>query len=123
LGGGVALFVLIIVGLVVAQTWLDWRDANMDWVIPEWAKGMALAGVVAVSLAAATSAASVWLQDQAGQAGSGFGSQVFCLELGFLLCMMGVVIFAARKKRLRLMILVATLVVIASVWLGTTLTP
>lgn len=118
-----ALFVLIIVGLVVAQTWLDWRDANMDWVIPEWAKGMALAGVVAVSLAAATSFASVWLQDQAGHASSGFGSQVFCLELGFLLCMMGLVIFAARKKRLRLMILVATLVVIASVWLGTTLAP
>jgi hypothetical protein len=112
-----ALFVLILVGVVVAQTWLDWRDANQDWVIPDWAKGMALAGVLAVSLAAVSSFASVWLQD-ASQSPNSFSSQVFCIELGFLLCMMGVVIFAARKKRLRLMILTATLVVVGATWLG-----
>ena len=50
-----ALFVLMVAALVVAQTWLDWRDAKKDWVVPEWAKGLALAGAVAASLTAAPS--------------------------------------------------------------------
>ena len=62
-----ALFALILVGIVVAQTWLDWRDEKKSWVVPDWAKGIALGGVVAVSLAAATSTASVWLREGAGQ--------------------------------------------------------
>ena len=62
-----ALFVLILVGVVVAQTWLDWRDAKKAWVIPEWAKGMALGGLLAVSLAATSSVATVWLREDAGQ--------------------------------------------------------
>ena len=44
-----ALFVLILVGVVVTQTWLDWRDAKKAWSMPEWAKGMALGGVIAIS--------------------------------------------------------------------------
>ena len=43
----VALFVLILVGVVVGQTWLDWRDSLKKWRIPDWAKGTGLAGVVA----------------------------------------------------------------------------
>jgi hypothetical protein len=112
-----ALFVLILVGLVVAQTWVDWRDTNVGWVVPEWAKGMALGGVVAVSLAAMTSFASVWLRSQAGEASSGFGSRVFWLELGFLGSMMAVVVLAVRKKRLRLMLLLGC-AVMAAFWLG-----
>jgi hypothetical protein len=116
----VALFVLILVGLVVAQTWLDWRDSNKGWVVPEWAKGMALGGVVAVSLAAATSFASVWMRSQAAQAATASETRFFFLEFGFLASMMGVIVFAARKKRLRLMLFVGC-VLMAGFWLGTVL--
>jgi hypothetical protein len=116
----VALFVVIVVGLVVAQTWLDWRDARKTWVLPEWAKGMALAGVVAVSLTAATSFTSVWLQDSAGQWTNGIGSGLFWPQLGFLLCAMGIIIATLRKKRLRLMLILTTLLTFAF-WLGMTL--
>jgi hypothetical protein len=113
----VALFVLILVGLVVAQTWTDWRDTNNGWVVPEWAKGMALGGVVAVSLAAATSFASVWLRSPTAQSTGTFGSRIFWLELGFLASMMAVVVLAVRKKRLRLMLLLGC-AVMAAFWLG-----
>jgi hypothetical protein len=116
----VALFVVVVVGLVVAQTWLDWRDARKNWVLPEWAKGMALAGVVAVSLTAAASFASVWIQDSAGQWTNGTGSGLFWPQMGFLLCAMGVIIATLRKKRLRLMLILTTLLTFAF-WLGMTL--
>jgi len=115
----VALFVLLVVGIVVAQTWLDWRDTQKDWALPEWAKGTALAGVVAVSLAAISSYASVWLEDT-GQSSSGLGLHVFWPDLGFLLCTMGIIIAAVRKKRLRWMLLL-TAMVTGLFWLGMTL--
>jgi hypothetical protein len=117
-GGYVALFVLILVGLVVALTWTDWRDARKDRMMPEWAKGMALAGAVAVSLTAATSFASVWLQDDAGQWTGGFGSRFFWLESLFLLGVLGLIVAAARKKRLRLMLAVTGIFAAAAFWLG-----
>jgi len=101
----VALFILLVVGLVVAQTWLDWRDAKKDWVLPDWAKGMALAGVLAASLTAASSFASSWLQDTAGQWTLALTSRLFWPELGFVLCAMGIVVFALSRKRLLLMLL------------------
>jgi hypothetical protein len=116
----VALFVIVIVGVVVAQTWLDWRDAKKDWVLPEWAKGMALAGVVGVSLTAATSFATFVIQDSAGQWTGGLGSRLFWPELGFLLCAMGIIVAAVHKKRLRLMLLLTALL-IGAFWLGVTL--
>jgi hypothetical protein len=116
----VALFVVAIVVLVVAQTWLDWRDARKSWVLPEWAKGMALAGVVAVSLTAATSFGSFWLQDSAGQWTNELGSGLFWPQLGFLLCAMGIIVATLRKKRLRLMLILTTLLTFAF-WLGMTL--
>jgi lipopolysaccharide export LptBFGC system permease protein LptF len=115
-----ALFVLMVVGLVVAQTWFDWRDAKRDWVVPEWAKGMALAGAVAASLTAATSFASSWLQDSAAQSGSVFNARLFWPELGFLLCAMAVIVVAVRKKRLRLM-LILTGILTAAFWIGMTI--
>lgn len=114
-----ALFVLLVVGIVVAQTWLDWRDTQKDWVIPDWAKGMALAGLVAVSLASVSSYASVWLEDSS-QSTTGLGSRVFWPELGFLLCAMGIIIGAARRKRLRLLLLLSV-VVAAAFWFGASL--
>ena len=115
-----ALFVLMVAALVVAQTWLDWRDTKKDWVVPEWAKGLALAGCVAASLTAATSFASSWLQDPANASSGTFNSSMFWPELGFLLCAMGVIIVAVRKKRLRLMLLL-TGILTAAFWIGMTL--
>jgi hypothetical protein len=120
LGDVMALFVLMVVGVVVTQTWLDWRDAKKQWVVPEWAKGMALAGIVAASLAAATSYASSWMQDSAAEPHSVFNARMFWPELGFLLCAMAVIVLAVRKKRLRLM-LVLTAILTAAFWIGMTI--
>jgi hypothetical protein len=112
----VALFVLIIVGVVVAQTWLDWRDARKNWVLPDWAKGVALAGSLGALLTAATSSASYLIQDAAG-GWNGGSSGLFWPELGFLLCAMAVVIFAVRKKRMRVLLALSALL-IAAFWVG-----
>ncbi len=113
-----ALFVLILVGVVVAQTWFDWRDAKRAWIIPEWAKGMALGGLLAVSLAAATSVAAVWLRDDVGQSTGPFVARLFWPEFAFVLCGMGIIVVAARKNKkwLRFMLLLAG-VLIAAFWL------
>ena len=112
-----ALFVLILVGVVVAQTWFDWRDTLKTWVFPDWAKGTALAGVVAASLTAITSFASVWIQDSASQSANESVSKLFWPELAFLLCMMGIIVVSVRKKRMRLMLLLVA-VVFGAFWLG-----
>jgi len=104
----VGLFVLIIVGLLVAQTWLDWRETRRVWIIPDWVRGVALAGVVAISLASATSFASAWLEGAATPWGNGSVSRLFWPGLILLLGMMALIVFAARKKkRLRLVVLLA----------------
>ncbi len=115
-----ALFVLIAVGIVVAQTWLDWRNSKTAWVVPDWAKGIALAAVIAISLTAAASFTSVWLQSEAGQGSSALGSGPFWMELGFLLCVMGIIAFAMRRKRARTMVLLGAVVAVA-LWLGVAL--
>jgi hypothetical protein len=101
----VALFILLVVGLVVAQTWIDWRDARKDWVLPDWAKGMALAGVLAAPLTAASSFATAWLQEVASKWTPTLASRNFWPEFGFLLCANGIIVFALRRKRLLLMLL------------------
>lgn len=115
-----ALFVLILVGVVVTQTWFDWRDAKKSWVMPEWAKGMALGGIIAISLAASTSVAAVWLREDAGQWTDAFSSRLFWPELVFLVCAMGILVVATHKKWFRLMLLLAG-VLVAAFWLGMTL--
>jgi lipopolysaccharide export LptBFGC system permease protein LptF len=113
----VALFVLILVGVVVAQTWLDWRDTLKQWVFPNWAKGTALAGVIAASLTAITSFTSVLLQEPTSQPTGETVSKLFWPELAFLLCMMGVIVVSVRKKRMRLMLLLVAMVM-GAFWLG-----
>jgi hypothetical protein len=115
-----ALFVLVVVGLVIAQTWFDWRDAKKDWVVPEWAKGMALACAVAAALTAASSFASSWMQDSAAASSSVFNARLFWPEMGFLVCGMAVIVTAVRKKRLRLMLLL-TAFLTAAFWIGMTM--
>jgi hypothetical protein len=114
----VALFVLLVVGIVVAQTWLDWRDAKKTWALPDWAKGTALAGVIGACLTGFTAFASYYIESQGSQ--SGARPSVFWPEIGFLLTALGIMIVALRKKRLRLM-LVLTGLLIAAFWLGMTL--
>jgi hypothetical protein len=116
----VALFVLIVVGVVVAQTWLEWRQTRKDWIIPDWAKGAALGGVIAVSLAAATSFASAWMEDAGGQWATGFGARAIWSQALFLVVMMAIVIAAVRKKQMRWTLLIAGTLV-AVFWLGITL--
>jgi len=115
----VALFVLIVVGVVVAQTWFDWRQARKDWIIPDWAKGAALGGVFAVCLAAATSFATALMDDSSSQF-AGFGARTIWSQALFLIVMMAIVITAARNKRMRWTILAAGGLV-AVFWLGITL--
>jgi hypothetical protein len=113
----VALFVLIVVGLVVGQTWLDWRDSLKGWIVPDWARGIALGGVIAVSLAAAASFASVWLRDTAAQWTGGVVSWRFWMELGFLVVMMGIIVLASARRRVRLVLFVVCLIA-GALWLG-----
>lgn len=112
-----ALFILLVVGIIVAATWVDFRDTNKGWVLPDWAKGTALAGVVAALLTAAASFASFWLQD-AGSSGNGsIVPTVFWPEFGFVLCVMGIMVAAMRKNRIRVMILFVGLLTAVFVFL------
>ena len=117
LEGIVAFFALLVVGVVVAETWLDLRDTQKHSMISDWAKGLALAGVLTVSLTAAASFASAWLEDAAGQWSGGFRSLFFWPELGFLLCAAGGIALTAREKRLGPLLILAG-VLIAAFWVG-----
>ena len=115
-----ALFVLVLVGVVVAQTWFDWRDTKKARVVPEWAKGMALGGLLAVPLAAAAAVFTIWLRQDTGQLSDALSSRTFWPDMILLVAAMGVLVVAVRKKSLRFMLLLAG-VVIAAFWLGLTL--
>jgi hypothetical protein len=112
-----ALFILIIVAIVIAQTWLDWRDAERRIPQPAWASGCALAGVLAASLTATTSLASIFYRRAVSDWTSGLASGLILPQIGFLLCALGIVIAAVRKKRLRTLLLLAGLLS-AAFWLG-----
>ncbi|HKS68598.1 MAG TPA: hypothetical protein VJR26_15255 [Candidatus Acidoferrales bacterium] len=111
-----ALFVLLVVGVVVAQTWLDWRDTRKGSRIPDWARGTALASVLAVSLAVATSYASAWIEGDEPLSPSA-GSRLLWPQICFLICTMGLLIAAARNKRHR-WVFVAAGVVVGVLWVG-----
>jgi hypothetical protein len=108
----VALFVLLLVGLVVAQTWLDWRDTRSRFRIPDWGKGMALASVVAILLASIASYASLWMEGSA-QSATNADSQAFWPEAGLLLFAIPMIIAAARMKRRRSIFVLGVVIVAA----------
>lgn len=110
-----ALLVLILVAIVVIQAWFDWGDAKKGWSVPDWAKGIALGGLIAVSLAASSAFASVWIGEEAGDWTGGFGSPRFWLELICSLAMLGILVYGIRKKRLRLMMLLGCALITAMV--------
>jgi len=113
----VALFVLLVVGIVVSLTWVDFREYQKDWGLPDWAKGAALAGVVAALLTGAASFASFWLQAAGSSNDNSFVPPLFWPELGFVLCVMAVMVAAMRKNRVRVMILFVGLLAAVLVFL------
>ena len=115
-----ALFVLVLIGVVVAQTWFDWRDTKKARAVPEWAKGMALGGLLAVPLAAGAAVFSIWLRQDSGEWADAFSSRAFWPELLVVLGAMGALVVALRKRSLRFMLLLAGAVIVAFV-LGLTL--
>jgi hypothetical protein len=100
---------------VVAQTWFDWGDAKKGWSVPDWGKGIALGGLIAVSLAESSAFASAWIGEEAGNWTGGFGSGRFWLEASCSLAMLGILVYGIRKKRLRLMLLAGCALVTAMV--------
>lgn len=113
-----AFFVLLLVGIVVAQTWVDWRHTRVLSPIPDWAKGIALASVVAITFASAANYATAWLAGE--QTIIRAAARLFWPELAFVLCAMGAIVVAVRKKRLRLLF-AFTGIIIAAFWVGMTL--
>ncbi len=111
-----ALLVLLIVGVVVSQTWIEWRDARRGWHVPEWASGLGLAALVATPLTATASFASMWYQDSLGLRSRGIGAW-FWFEMGFALCAMGIVVAATRRKRLRTLMVIAGVLTVG-LWIG-----
>jgi carbohydrate-selective porin OprB len=116
----VALFVLVVIGLVVSQTWLDWRETKRNWVVPEWAKGLALAAVAAISLTSATSFASSWFLGETDNWSTELTSRRLWFQLGFVVCTMGLIVLGARKKRLRLALFMAGIAAAIICWVGMT---
>jgi hypothetical protein len=116
----VALLVLIIVGVVVGQTWHDWRKDKQNWVLPNWAKGAALGGVLAVSLAAVSSFASAWMQDPDSQWHDAFQSSLLLPEAGLVLAAGAALFMISRRKRVPWLLVIAG-VILAGLWLGLSL--
>ena len=113
-----ALFVLLLVGIVVTQTWLDWRDTRQGSPLPDWAKGLALASMVAITFASAANYATAWVEGE--QTSASGASHLLWPQLAFVLCAMGVIVAAVRKKRLRWLFVLSG-IVIAAFWAGMTL--
>lgn len=110
------IFVLFIVGVVVAQTWHDWKKNSKDWVLPEWMRGVALGGVIAVSIAAVSSFAMGWITDPAAQS-SNFLNSSMLPEIGLVAISATTILLMARKRRLPWLILLGGMV-LAAFWVG-----
>jgi hypothetical protein len=113
-------FVLIIVGVVVAQTWHDWRKNIKDWVVPDWARGIALGGVLAASITALASFATTWMEDSSSQMGGILASRVFWPQAGLVVISAAIIVLMARKRRFHWLFLLAGMV-LAAFWVGMTL--
>ena len=112
-----ALFVLAVIGVVVAETWSDWRREKDNWALPEWVKGAALGGVLAVSLAAISTFATALIQDPGSEWQSAFESRLIWPEGGLLIVITAVIIVMTRKRKLPVMLLAAG-VLFGALWLG-----
>lgn len=111
-----AVFALLVVGVVVAQTWMDWKDGRTRVRIPNWARGVGLASVLAISLTAASSFISYCYQESANQEGGSTNSWLW-LEIGFLLCALGIIVASARSKRIRMLLILSGILTVI-LWIG-----
>ena len=110
-------FALFIVGVVIAATWHDWKTNSKDWVLPEWMRGVAVGGVIAVTIAAVSSFAMGWITDPASQVGNLLDSRALWPEVGLVAISATTILVMARKQRLRWMILLIGMV-LAAFWVG-----
>jgi hypothetical protein len=106
-----ALFTILIVALVVGLTWWDWRDIQRKSGFPQWVGSLALAGIVAACVTGFTSMSSILYVHTVGELRAGFGSPAFWPEAGFLLCGLGVIIVAVRKKSARTLLILASVLI------------
>lgn len=102
-----ALFTILVVALVVGLTWWDWRDIQRKSGFPQWVGSLALAGIVAACVTSFGSISSVLYAHTVGELQNGFGSPAFWPEAAFLLCGLGVIVAAVRKKSARSLLLLA----------------
>lgn len=114
------LLVLVIIGIVVAQTWYDWRKNSKDWVLPEWVRGVALGGVLAVSTAGLSSFAAGWIGEPHAQLGGMLTSHTLWPQVGLVAVSATVILLMARQRRLPWLLLLAGMV-LAAFWIGTVL--
>jgi hypothetical protein len=111
--GTMALFAVLIVGMVLAQSWCDWRDTHHRSALPRWGGGLALGGFIAGAFSAAIPLAiSLFGQKSAGELTGRSGSGLFWLQLVFVLAAMSIVVFAVRRKRPRILVALAFLLLI-----------
>ena len=76
--------------------------------------------MVAISLTSASSFASSLLEGEAPNWSSDLSSRRMWFELGFVVCSMGLIVLGARKKRLRLPLLLAGIAAAVVCWMGMT---
>jgi hypothetical protein len=99
---------------------MDWSEDRRTWLLPDWAKGVGLAGVLAISLTAGTTFAVYCYQESASNPTTGVTSWLW-LELGFLLCGLGVVLASVRRKRVRTLLIISAIFTVI-LWIGLALT-
>jgi hypothetical protein len=96
LGGSAALFVVFVLGLVVAQVFSDWRRTHHGFALAGSDGGLAVCTVFA---AAMVTGISLFKQKTAGEWPVHSESSFFWPQLLCTLVTMGIVAFVARKKR------------------------
>jgi ABC-type Fe3+-siderophore transport system permease subunit len=102
----VAWFILLVLAIVVAQVFSDWRRTHHGF--PLAGRDGALA-VGAVFAAAMATGISLFEQKTAGEWPARTGSGLFWLQLLFTLVTMGIIAFAVRKKRPPIIIALAAI--------------
>jgi Na+/proline symporter len=95
-GGFVALFVVFVLGLVVAQVFSDWRRTHHGFALAGRDGGLVVGAVFAAAMATGI---SLFEQKTAGEWPVHGGSNFFWPQLIFTVVTMGILAFAVRKKR------------------------
>ncbi len=108
-----ALFPVLIVGMVLAQTWWDWREAHHRFAWPRWAGTLVFGSFFAAAFSAAIPlAVSLFGRKNASEGAGSFGSGLLWLQIAFVLAAMSIVVFAVRRKRPRILVGLAVLLLI-----------